>query len=259
MSSSRFTGDSIDPVDADDAQRAAAQIWELLPDFRAASSPEQALELLRRALQMIGAESGVFLSAIKDDASRTSIRSLLACDPRWTVEYSHAEWSDHDPWLRHAMESQTPVRSTELRLRPADEAFISKASSLGFASSLVVPAPTSFGAARFGVLIVGSSDPAHYDSSRNLLVEIVARSLAMELHEWLLRTVREDLLEISRLTPQEINLLRHEAAGHTSKMIAAEANVKPPTVDGWFQRINAKLNAPDRRTAMRIARLYGLI
>ena len=81
----------------------------------------------------------------------------------------------------------------------------------------------------------------------------------MELHEWLLRAVREDLLVRSQLTPSELDLLRHEAAGHTSKMIAAEKAVRAPTVDCWFQRVNAKLNAPDRRTAMRIARLYGLI
>lgn len=208
---------------------------------------------------MIGADSGVFLSAIKDDASRTSIRSFLACDPRWAVEYSHVHWHDHDPWLRHALDSQTPIRGTELKPRPSEEAFMLRSATLGFASSVAVPAPTSFGAARFGVLILGSDIPGYFDRDSYPLVEIVTRALAMELHEWLLRAVRNDLLERSQLTPSEIDLLRHEAAGHTSKMIAAEANVRAPTVDCWFQRVNAKLNAPDRRTATRIARLYGLI
>lgn len=157
------------------------------------------------------------------------------------------------------MESQAPIRGADIRLRQHEEAFVEKSLQLGFSSCIVVPAPTVFGAARFGVLIVGSSDPVCFTRDGALLVEIVARALAMELHEWLLRTVRDDLLEKSGLTPEEINLLRHEAAGHTSKMIAVEANVRPQTVDGWFQRVNAKLNAPDRRTAMRIARLYGLL
>lgn len=251
--------ESPDRVQEVDTPTVSAEVLELLAGFSEADSPERALELLRRVLQMMGIESAVFLSAIKDDASRTSIRSLLACDPRWTVEYSQVDWYDHDPWLRHAMESQTPIRGTELQIRPSERAFIETASTIGFASSLVVPAPTSFGSARFGVLVLGSSDASYFDCNGSPLVSIAARALAMEIHEWLLRTVRDDLLEVSGLTPVEIDLLRHEAAGHTSKMIAAEANVKPPTVDGWFQRVNAKLNAPDRRTAMRIARLYGLI
>lgn len=208
---------------------------------------------------MIGADSGVFLSAIKEDASRTSIRSLLACEPQWAVEYSRVDWHDHDPWLRHALQSQTPVRGTELQVQPSERAFIQRSSSLGFASSVVIPAPTSFGAARVGVLIIGSITPGYFEGDSYALVQIVSRALAMELHEWLLRTVRDDLLERSRITPDEIALLRHEAAGHTSKMIAAQVNVKAPTIDCWFQRISAKLNAPDRRTAMRIARLYGLL
>lgn len=237
----------------------AAQLLELLPGFRTANSPEQALSLLWAGLKVIGAGAGVFLSAIKDDAARTSVRSLVACDAEWAIEYSNVDWQDHDPWLRHAMVSQAVVRGADLRVHPADAAFIEHSLRLGFASSLVVPAPTGLGAARCGVLVLGSGDPACFDRGGPPLVEIVVRALAMELHDWLLRTVRDELLEKSRLTPKEINLLRLEAAGRTSKMIAAEAKTRPPTVDSWFRRINAKLNAPDRRTAMRIARLYGLI
>ncbi|HEY1129955.1 MAG TPA: autoinducer binding domain-containing protein [Roseateles sp.] len=242
-----------------DASTDAARILALLPGIRRAATPEQALELLCQVVRMIGAGSGVFLSAIKDDASRSSIRSLLACDPQWVVEYSRIDWHDGDPWLRHALENQTPINGSEISVRPSEEAFIQRSSALGFASSIIVPAPTSLGAARFGVLILGSSQPGHFDREDQGLIQIVARALAMEIHEWLLQAARENLLERSRLTPVEIDLLRHEAAGHTSKMIAAASNVKSQTVDCWFQRVNAKLNAPDRRTAMRVARLYGVI
>lgn len=259
MSSSARTPDLTARAVPQDASTDAARILEFLPSIRRAASPELALELLWQVVRMIGAGSGVFLSAIKDDASRSSIRSLLACDPQWVVEYSRIDWHDGDPWLRHALENQTPIRGAEMSVRPSEEAFIQRSSALGFASSIIVPAPTSFGAARFGVLILGSSNPGHFDSEGHALIQIVARALAMELHEWLLQAIRDDLLERSRLTPVEIELLRHEAAGHTSKMIAATANVKAQTVDCWFQRVNAKLNTPDRRTAMRVARLYGVI
>lgn len=259
MSSSPHTTDFTGPAIAQGSSTSAARVLEFLPSIRRAGSSERALELFGQLVRMLGAGSGVFLSAIKDDASRSSIRSLLACDPLWAVEYSRVDWHDGDPWLRHALENQTPIRGTEMSVRPSEEAFVHRSSSLGFASSIIVPAPTSFGAARFGVLILGSSNPSYFDNEGHALIQIVARALAMELHEWLLQAVRDDLLDRSRLTPAEIDLLRHEAAGHTSKMIAAAASVKAQTVDGWFQRVNTKLNAPDRRTAMRVARLYGLI
>ncbi len=81
----------------------------------------------------------------------------------------------------------------------------------------------------------------------------------MELHRWLLQAIRRELLAQSRITPQEIELLRHQEAGHTSKVIGAALSIEAKTVDCRFQRLSAKLDAPDRRTAARIARLYGLL
>jgi DNA-binding NarL/FixJ family response regulator len=87
----------------------------------------------------------------------------------------------------------------------------------------------------------------------------MARALAMELHRWLLQAIRRELLIKSRLTAADIELLRYVAAGHTSKLIGAALNIEAKTVDCRFQRVSAKLEAPDRRTATRIARLYGLL
>lgn len=157
------------------------------------------------------------------------------------------------------MESQAPVRAHELLVHPWEEDFVQAASRLGFASAVIVPAPTNFGAARVGVLVLGSNDPARFDSENLQLVQIVARALAMELHECLLGIARKDLLERSRITPDQIELLLHEAAGHSSKKIAAELGINPKAVDRRFQRLCEKLDAPDRRIAVRVARLYNLI
>ncbi len=234
-------------------------VLSLLPSIAKAASEQAAVELFWHAVRMIGAGSGVFLSAIKDDATRTTIRSLLACDARWALEYSRVDWHDRDPWLRYALNSQAPIRGEELRVLPDERDFIGRSATLGFASTVVVPAPTCFGGARFGVLVLGSPSPDRFSGTDYEMVRIIARALAMELHEWLLRALRDDLLDRSRITQDEIDLLRHEAAGHTSKMIAAALDTKPKIVDYRFSRICAKLNSPDRRTAMRIARLYGLI
>ena len=81
----------------------------------------------------------------------------------------------------------------------------------------------------------------------------------MELHRWHLNFMRSELLASTRISAAELDLLRHEQAGHTSKHIGAALNIEAKTVDCRFQKLCAKLNAPDRRTAARLARLYGLI
>jgi len=259
MNSSPSTADLFSVNTLPDTPACALPILELLSSVATAHSAELAIEMFSRLRRLIGADSGVFLSTIKDDAARTSIRSLLACDPQWAIEYSRIDWHASDPWLRHALASQAPIRGEELAVLPREQAFVQRSAMLGFASTIVVPAHSCFGTARVGVLILGSNQAGFFGGVGYQLVRVVARALAMELHEWMLQAIRNDLLERSRITPDEIDLLRHEAAGHTSKMIAAALNMKARTVDCRFQRVNAKLNAPDRRTAMRIARLYGLL
>jgi len=75
----------------------------------------------------------------------------------------------------------------------------------------------------------------------------------------MLQAIRQELLAKSRLTAADIELLRHEEAGHSSKVIGLALSIEAKTVDCRFQRVSAKLEAPDRRTAVRIARLYGIL
>lgn len=238
-----------------------AQVVGLLPALGKAGSTEAAVELFHQAVNRLGADAGAFTSYLRDDASRTSFRSLLACDPVWPAAYAKHGWHRHDPWLRHAAYDTEPIRASELKLTTAEEsAFAATAAGLGFASAVIAPAPTTVGLSRVGVLTLGSHRAGFFDDDRGYAtVRILARALAMELHGWLQQALRKELLIKSRITAADIELLRHEAAGHTSKVIAAAMNIEAKTVDCRFQRVNAKLDAPDRRTAARIARLYDLI
>ncbi len=237
-----------------------ARLIEILPAIGDAPSTEGAVDLFRQATALLGADAGVFMSYLRDDATRASYRSLLACDPLWASEYARRGWHDHDPWLRHATHETEPVRSSELQLTSAnEEAFVQASAALGFASAVIAPAPTCAGQSRIGVLCLGSNRTGFFDDDGYGKVRVLARSLSMELHRWLLRAIRNELLTKSRLNAADIELLRHEEAGHTSKVIGAALNIEAKTVDCRFQRISAKLDAPDRRTAMRIAKLYGLL
>lgn len=238
----------------------SARVIEILPFIGDADTPETAVDLFRQAVNYLGAEAGVFICCLREDAARATYRSLLACDPMWASEYARRDWYDHDPWLRHAAHDTEPVRSSELRATSAEEeAFAHASASLGFASAVVVPAPTCVGLSRIGVLCLGSTRPGFFDDEGYATVRVLARALAMELHRWLLQAIRKELLVKSQLTVTDLELLRHEASGHTSKVIGAALNIEAKTVDCRFQRVSAKLDAPNRRTAVRIARLYGLL
>lgn len=237
-----------------------ARVIDILPAIGDAGTTEIAVDLFRQAVNHLGADAGVFMSYLRDDATRASYRSLLACDPVWASEYARRGWYDHDPWLRHASHDTEPVRSSELKpVSGHEEAFAQASATLGFASAVIAPAPTCVGLSRIGVLCLGSNRPGFFDDAGYAKLRVLARALAMELHRWLLQAIRKELLAKSRLTAADIELLRHEQAGHTSKVIGAALHIEAKTVDCRFQRVSAKLDAPDRRTAVRIARLYGLL
>lgn len=235
-------------------------VLALMQQLGDADNTATAMQLFRAVIGHLGVDSGVFMSHLRDDATRSSYRSLLVCDPVWAAEYAQSGWHAHDPWLRHACHHTEPVRSSELQLASEQEhSFVARSAALGFRSALIVPAPSCVGLSRVGVLCLGSETPGFIDGEGDALLRVLARALAMELHRWVHRSMREELMARSRLTPAELDLLRHEAAGHSSKVIGALLNVGATTIDCRFQRINAKLDAPDRRTAVRIAKLYGLL
>lgn len=225
-----------------------------------ANTAEEMLLAFEGAVAALGAESGVFMSFLRDDATLASYRTLLACDPAWMTEYARHGWFADDPWLRHALHDTEPIRSGELVAQSArEQMFVDAAASLGFASAIIVAAPSSRGPSRAGVLCLGSSTPGYFDDGGYDVVRILARSLAMELHAWMRRSIRQELLIKSRLTADDIELLKHEADGHGSKFIATTLGTEAKTIDCRFQRVCTKLDAPNRRAAVRLARLYGLI
>jgi DNA-binding NarL/FixJ family response regulator len=236
------------------------RVLQLLPLITDARSTGEVLSLFRKAVMGLGADAGVFLSCLRDDATRTSLRSLWACDPSWAADYASHRWFEHDPWLRYASSDAEPARSGNLACSSTEEnAFVRAAAEHGFASALIAPAPSTVGLSRVGVLCLGSADSDRFDGENYPQVRVLARALAMELHHWIAKSMREELLRGASLTEADLNLLRHEAAGYSSKVIGAAMNLEAKTIDCRFQRVNAKLGAPDRRTAVRIARLYGLL
>lgn len=219
-----------------------------------------AVDLLARATGNLGASSSCFLSFVRDADGSAAYRMLLACDPRWGTEYLSNGWFEIDPWLSYALRAEEPILASALTPQTdAERAMVASAADHGLRSVVIAPAPSAAGGSRVGVLYVGSDVAGFFEGDGYRDVRPIAQALAMELHAWWTRTLRRELVSRARITDDDVVLLRHEALGHGSKLIAAELHTEAKTIDCRFQRLNAKLDAPNRRTAVTIARLYGLL
>ncbi len=225
-----------------------------------AEDEAQAVDALAAASDAMGTDAAAFVSFLKDDPSHESFRFLLACDPVWCLEYERRAWYIDDPWLEYSLNHTEPVRGEDIQPSgPQQKAIADLAAQYGFRAALVVPAPLSGCLTRTGVLCLGSSTSGYFDGEGYPRLRMLARNLAMELHEWWLKRIKKELVECAHLTDEDVALLAHERKGHTTKVIAAALAISPSAIDSRFQRMNARLGVPDRRAAARLAAECGLI
>lgn len=219
-----------------------------------------ALALLREGVSALGAESAVFVSLIRDNADLSACRFMLVCEPGWCQRYLDAGCFAHDPWLAYAAHHSEPIPANLLPvLDPEGQRVMALAMHNGFASAALVPAHSGAGHSRISLLCLGSATPKFFEGEGFGRFRLGARLLAAELHDWWLARIRRDLIVKARITPAELELLRHERQGHSSKRIAAELHVSKSSINSRFQRMNMKLGVPNRRLAARLAVECGLL
>ena len=238
----------------------AARVFEVLGRIEAATDPAEIVRILTLAIERLGGDAAVFMSFIREDETLSTYRSVLACDPLWGIEYARNGWFADDPWLRYAMRHSEPLRASELPAATARERVVVEAASLrGFRSAVILPAPSSAGQARLGMLAIGSETTGYFEGAGYTAFRLLALALAMELHAWWHRRIRREVVARARITEDDLVLLRHQDAGHSSKVIAAALHTESKTIDCRFQRVSAKLGAANRHAAVRLAKIYGLI
>jgi hypothetical protein len=234
--------------------RAALQHLAMAEDEAAA------IRAVQSAVVALGGNGAIYSHAIRHDASLTLVRTLVVGDAAWTRLYANSDWCDEDPWIAHAMHhvSSVPARqiaSATARQRELVDALVRH----GFASALVVPSPSSFGSSCFGMLCIGAEHEDYFESPALELLRPVARGLAMEVSDWCMRHRRAELLARARISAADLSLLRDEAMGRPSKLIALDLHARKSTIDGRFQRLSQRLGVASRRDAVRLLRLYGVI
>jgi DNA-binding CsgD family transcriptional regulator len=238
----------------------ASRVSSVVERVAGAADEHGACELLWAAVRHFGADAAAFASFVRDDDSFESYRFLLACDPRWCDEYLEEAWFASDPWLKHAMDYGTPARGSEVIVATEGQRrAVALAARYGFASSAIIPAPSTGGMSRLGVLCIGSTTPWYFEVEGFARLRVLARSLAMELHEWWMNRIKRELIEESGLSSEDLRLLAYEWHGLSSKEIARQLNTSPQSINSRFQRLLTKLGTPNRKAAARLAAEYGLI
>jgi DNA-binding CsgD family transcriptional regulator len=216
--------------------------------------------LLTEGVRALGADNAVFVSFIRDNADLSACRFMLVCEPDWCRRYLDAGCFAHDPWLAYAAHHSEPIAASSLPVLDAEgQRVIALAQQNGFASAALVPAHSGAGHSRISLLCLGSTRPGFFDGEGFGRFRLGARLIAAELHDWWLARIRRELIVRARITQADLELLRHEHQGHSSKRIAAELHVSKSSINSRFQRMNMKLGVPNRRLAARLAVECGLL
>ena len=218
------------------------------------------LSLLRASANTLGAENAAFVSFVRESADISTCRFMLACEPGWCQRYLDANFLAHDPWLAYAAHHGEPVVASTLHSLDLEaRRVIDLASENGFASAVLVPVHSGAGHSRISLLCLGSPQAGYFEAEGFARFKLGARLLAAELHDWWMERIRRELIVKARITPSDLDLLRHEYHGHSSKEIAAALQVSASSINSRFQRMNTKLGVPNRRMAARLAAECGLL
>jgi DNA-binding CsgD family transcriptional regulator len=229
---------------------------------RIAEVPDPATVQLRlvECVAALGAECAYFASVVRDSDQVCACRFMLACDPGWFRHHLIGASVARDPWLAYAAHHAEPILASDMSLSaPEGPALREPGGQGGFASALLVPAHSGPGHSRISLLVLGSSRAGFFEGEGLGRFRLGARALAAELHDWWTARLRRELVARSRITPTELELLRHERLGHGSKHIARALRSTESAVNSRFQRLNGKMGTANRRAAARLAVECGLL
>lgn len=252
MQTSRI--EALRPTVPTDLSTAAAGLCEVVSSLVVADEAG-AVAALELAAKLGGAGAALFVWVTPGHDEHAWLRSLVALDHRWGSSVLRRLHEGPCNWLAHAARSTEPLLVRE----PADGNDDSTASpdSTTKPAAWLVPAPSPRSSDALGLLILACNDETSPDTARPLLP--VYRALALVLSEWFQRRGREELVQRASLTDRDLELLRHEWMGHSSKRISAALHVEAQTIDCRFHRLNGRLGVANRREAVRLCQRYGLL
>ena len=237
----------------------ASRVLDVAAQIARAGCPMDALEVLYAAKAAMGVEQAVFVSYLRGEDAHENYRFMLAADPRWCLEYQSSAWYASDPWLLYCTIHSEVTFASRIPLHTAQQQKVQAlARKFGMVSVCIAPAASPTGA-RVGMLALGSPRPDYFETDAPGVFTVLARSLAMEFHDWWSRHERNEMISTLGLTETDLLLLHLELNGSGTKQIARELNLSAASIDSRWQRLNAKLESPHRNFSTHLAAKYGLI
>lgn len=237
----------------------ASRAAKLTEQCAQAREPAELTNLVQQAGLILGADHAFFTDFEHDGVVLRHCRYMVERDAAWSLEYFDGALAEHDPWLSYAMFNSRPVLAHEvLPSDPHEEAVVNLFRKGGFASAVLVPVPTID---RFhgGLLCLGSEMVDYFDDEHLPRMVRAARMLALEVHEWWRSRTRDAMLRLVHLNAVDLELLRHEQMGHSTKKIANVLSMSEAAINSRFQRMIAQLGVRSRRGAVAWATEYGLL
>lgn len=213
-----------------------------------------------KATEALGASASIYTVSIPEHGTEPSSFSLFACHPGLAQQLCRLGALQNLPWVRLARARNTPT--TDPQVRPeqsADAAALELARRYGFTACLIVPTPSKAGLERVDVLCIGSDRAEAFEGEGARMLRTLARALAAELHDWVTCRLGERLQQDAHLHNTDIQLLRLQWQGLSSKEISQQTGMSPAAVNSHFQRLNARLHCANRKAAARRAAACGLL
>ena len=212
----------------------------------------------RQIVEYFGLQSFVF-GALFRNGEREDYRYLVGCEPEWCFLYNERKWYAIDPFIDYALRSAGPVFASEVPLHTAgQQRLMAEAAEHGFRSGIVVPAHSG-SAIRIGILYLGTSEGPERARDSLRKHRSLMRAFALELLEWWDSKLRADGLEILDLDALDLDLLRKAQEHATAEEAAGELGVTLSRVKARYERIERKLEVPNKRSAVEKAVALGLI
>lgn len=243
------------------APLARSAALDAIAQVQLAEDAPQLLERLREATIAIGVTASIYTVLLPESGAESSSLSLFACHPalaeslcRFGRPLDHA-WLRPSGVLHRGTTSRTRAPSCDVD----DAASLGLARRCGFKSCLAISAPGAADLDRIEVLCLGSVRPDAFEDGNSHLMRTMARALAGELHEWVTGRLCHSLRTSARLRNEDIQLLRFESQGLTTKEISLRTGISSSTLDSQFRRLNVRMRCRHRKDSARRAAAYGLL
>lgn len=233
-------------------------VEEAICRIRSCGGEVELQNLLRTIIPHFGVENYVFVFLERDSANREHYRYFIGCSPEWCQLYNAHKWFACDPFIEYARHNSEPILGSQIRGQSEGQRqLLAAAAEHGFRSGVIVPVHS--GLPRIGVLYLGSSRPPEEVEPGLREQRIALRGLAFELFEWWIAKRQAEVLSRVQIDRMDLELLRYEAKGFTSKATAQLLGLSPAQINRRFLNINRRLGVHNRREAAQKASELGLL